>query len=382
MPPLEGQGDLNPDTVQPPSTDVDPIGAAPTGTQDVTPATTPDPQSSGGDTGQTQDPGKSNEPQSMAEAITAALKAGAEAPLANEDANAAPTEKAPKADSDNATATQEKPAGTVEGDGAENEDDDPSDEELASYKPATQKRIKKLLSQRNAYRREAQEASVDAGHYRNIRQFMAENNLEDREVAELFELGAHLKSGEPERLVKFLQAVMPRVQAVMEATGYSVPADLRERVTAGEMTEDAAKQFGRERAARAAAEERARRASQSVQSRDQMARVQSIQAATAQWEQHVRATDPDFDLKAGAMKRAAQALVAERGLPQTPEQALEYAQAAYEEVNQWFAATRPAPKATRPAPASGPSASRTGLTPAPTSLAEAIKWGLEAGARR
>jgi hypothetical protein len=330
-----------------------------------------------------QDEGKQAEPKSMAEAIAAAMKAGTEKPL----------DKIEDADPKDGEKPGEKPADasgeTVEGDGSKandkadpnDDDDDPTEEELASYRPGTQNRIKKLLSQRNTARREAEELRNDAGSFQQIRQFMQHNQLVDQEVAELFELGAHLKSGDPVRLARCMDRVGPLVQQIASAIGRAVPEDLRPQVEQGEMTEEAAKRLARERTARLAAEQRANHASEQVQQREQQQRVQTVQATVQAWEAKTRAVDPDFDKKAVAMRRVAQGIVAERGPAKSAAEAEQYAREAYDEVNAMFRSAAPAPKPTRPTASSAP-ASRTGVAPAPSSLADAIRIGLEQAARR
>lgn len=340
------------------------------GGQDSTPQS-----SSGQDT-----PNTDQGPTTMAEAIEAAYAASEANPLGDEDGEAKPAQADDKAkDPDPAAST-----GTAEGGGTAEAElpDEVSDDEMKAYKPSVQKRVKQLLSQRNEFRRKAETLEADAGSFQNIRNFMQQNNLVDAEVAELYELGADLKSGKPERLQKFLDRVMPTVQAALEATGRTVPQDLRPKVEQGEMTEDAARQFGQERANRIAAERAVEAANQRQTQVQQTATVAAISDAVGQWEQQTRLTDPDFGIKAGPMQRAAQALVAQRGLPTTPQQALEFAKAAYEEVNGWFKQARPAAKATRPAPAAGGTAHKTGLPPVPTTLDEVIKQALEASTRR
>lgn len=331
----------------------------------------------------------SDGPKSMEDAIEAALKAGRENPLADDadpEGEAKESEDGePGADGDEGDKAEDDPDKSKEavedGSEGEGEEDDPTDEELASYKGRPLKRIKQLLSQRNAARAEAQELRTDAENFRQVRQFMQHNDLQDREVAELFELGAHLKSGDPARLAKFIERVFPVVQQVFEATGRAIPGDLREKVESGEISEEAAKQLGRERHARMIAEAKARKAREQVQTHTDMGRVQQVQHSVAQWEAQTRAKDPDFDKKADALKRAGQALVAERGLPKTAEEAVEYASMAYDEVSRWFKEARPAPKPTRPAPSSNSSVSRAGLSPQPSSLQDAIFGAIEASTR-
>lgn len=256
--------------------------------------------------------------------------------------------------------------------------DDPTAEELATFKGRPAKRIAQLLSQRNEARRKLEALEPDAQNFRQIRTFMDQNKLADEDTANLFRFGAHLRAG---RFEEAFEIVAPIMQTILEATGRSIPRDLRGRVETGEMTEEAARQLARERTARVQAETEAARVSAEVETDRKKQHVEAVRQATREWEARVRATDMDFDLKAEAMARFATALVAERGLPANPEEAVAFAQRAYDEASNFLRAARPAPKATRPAPPSGTSQSRVASGPAPSSLQEAVLAGLSAGAR-
>lgn len=279
----------------------------------------------------------------------------------------------PKADADKST-----PEANAEGEGDELPDD-PTDEELADLRAKPRKRIAKLLSQRNAARRELDVLKPDAENYRAIRTYMTETGLVNDDVANLFKFGAHLKTGNFEEAFKIAE---PFFRVILEGTGRAIPQDLRGRVESGEMSEDAARTVARERMARAAAEQRVQTTESKVQEERATAHSQAIHAATAEWEASVRATDLDFDLKAEPMKRFAMALVAERGLPKNPQEAVAYAKKAYDDATAFLRAAQPAPKPSRPAPSPGTSSPRSApSSTTPSSLHDAIMAGLSAGAR-
>ena len=340
------------------------------------------PHSSSG-TEHAEDPDGSD-PASLGDVIAAALdadadpesKTGASAPDADgTDAQSAETGDKSGEDAAESNGTVEDGSEDGEADtGSQDADDDLTDEDVAALKPGTRKRVERLLSQRNEAREEAAALEGDAGNYRNIRRFMSDNQLGDEDVANLFRAGADLKSGDPERLGRFLERVMPLVRHAMEATGQVLSADLQEQVDAGEMTEDAARTMARTRGQASFAQDRARAAETAQTEAASAARAESlatqIVSATDTWYQQTRQTDPDFDLKAEAIRRVAQAMVAEKGLPRTPAEAVEYAKAAHAEATRWMKAAQPAPRATRPAPDSQ-TAAKPGLAAEAASL-EAI----------
>lgn len=342
--------------------------AAPDPGGQSTPDVTPSP-SSGADKPEPTTPA---EPKTLTEAVEAALaaKAKAETPPAEADAE---TKAQDGAGGDASKAPVE--------DGKTDEEADPTPEELAAEKPRTAKRMRTLIHQRNAARMEASELRGDAENYRQVREFMTTNRLVDGEVAELLQLGADLKSGDPERLQRFLSRAMGVAQNVMEATGRTVPRDLRQRVERGDLTEDVAKQVGQERFNRMRAEQEA--AYQQGQSQQQavIGRQRAITGAVETWQQQMRLSDPDFDMKVKAMTRVAQAMVAERGLPKSEADAVGMAKAAYDEVNAMYRQARPAPKASRPTPTSEPSANRAVPTTDFKSIADIVKAGMAMGNR-
>lgn len=333
--------------------------------------TTPDTPASSPGTDATEDAG----PKTLAEAIEKALDGEAEP----ED----PEAKAPVPDP--------KPADTAAPADAPKEpqsepdkvpDDDPTDDELKAMRPGARRRVTELLSQRNTARRERddfagklQAAEADATNYREVTAFMAQARLEPAEVRELFDIGAKLKSADPKQLNEALSILLPLTTGLLELTGRAVPADLKSKVDAGEMTEEIARQMARDRATARMAQQTTQRVTSEVaqqQRRAQQTNYQTaISGAVDSWVQGIRKTDLDFDRKSQAMEDAAYAILMRRGPPQSPEQAVEYAKEAYARVNANFRAAAPRPVATRPSP-SGSSGNRSGLTPAPKTLEEAI----------
>ncbi len=250
---------------------------------------------------------------------------------------------------------------------------EPTKEELAGMTPSTRRRFHSLLGQRIALRQEIATLQPAAEGYRTIRQFMAKNNLSDQEFAEGAIAMADLKSGDPKRVQAFVDRVSPYLQTAREIAGQAVASDLTARVAHGEMTEEAAREMTALRHQREAATQAAQRATQAQVAVETGATRQSIHSAVADWNAKTRLTDPDFALKADAMTIAAKALVADKGLPRTPAEAVAYSQEVYATVNRMFASAKPARAATQPTPlVTTASANRPGMRPEPASLEDAI----------
>ena len=369
------------------TTEAEAIIPAPDASADAeTPASSPDTE----DTSSTQadTDATSSEPQSMDEAVSQAFD---EAFQTGDDPSTETTDDDPDATPDADAAETEETAPDTEEGAAENsdgetetEDDDgdeeadPTEEEIAALKPKQAKRVQRLLRQRAAARQEANTLRPDAENYGKLRKFMDQNDLSDPEVADLFKLGADLKSGDPQRLKHFLDKITPFVNLAQEALGMVVPEDLQPQVEAGEMTEQAARTVAQSRRTAELAEGRATR-----QRERQTAERQAEQTLAAQtemanalhaWTEQTAASDPDFARKQPAMQAVARGIVAQKGPPKTNEDILAYAKEAYEIVS---ANARPARKPTRPSPSTSATPSRSGVTQDPTSLEDIVTMGLQ-----
>lgn len=339
---------------------------------------------------------KPQEPADMASAISQALDGldGKAPPKADEppakdeaaDPDAADQTKAaeePKGDQDEDTTAKGEGANAPDGGAEADQLPDPTPFELAGMKPATRKRVESLLAQRREAQARVRELEPLANGYQVLRTFMSKNQLADEEMAEGIAVMADLKSGDPRRLQNFVDRVLPRLQFALEALGQAVPSDLRARVDSGEMTEEAAKEMAATRSRAAIAQQQTQIVQQERQTEQATQAQNAVRQAVLDWRTRTAASDPDFALKQDAMQVAAQAIVARNGVAKTPEQALAYAQEAYQWATQTLRSARPQPTPTRPTPNGASIASpRSGLKPAPSSFADAIGSALDAAGSR
>jgi len=163
--------------------------------------------------------------------------------------------------------------------------------------------------------------------------------------------------------------------AAQEALGLRIAPDLQQQVNDGLVSEEAAREFTRTRHRANQAEHKLREQTQSVQTDATSRNLTEIRGGVDRWEQHIRSRDPDYAHKADTVRRFSQALIQERGTPQTPDQAVALVQAAYDEANRTLLAMRPRPQATRPTPSSVHVATG-GVSPEPTSMKDAALMAL------
>jgi hypothetical protein len=247
--------------------------------------------------------------------------------------------------------------------------EDPTPEELGKYSRKANARIRDLVEQRNVANQQAQAVAP-------ILNFLRENDIPQQDLDVILNLTAQLRHG---NFAGFLEGVRPYVELARQYTGQVLPPDLQKQVKEGYVSPEIARELAQRRANAQITQARHQADNQRSQQEVGQLRANAIRQSVTQWEQQTRAQDPDYDLKADLVRRTAQALMQEHGVPQSPQQAIEYVSRAYTEVNEQAKRFRPAPKATAPVPSSTSSA-RGNSAPAvePNSMFDAAMKGLEA----
>lgn len=252
---------------------------------------------------------------------------GEEAPPDSE-ANGQETEK----EGDSEPAEGDKPK-----DGEDELSDEVTDEELNSYKPKTQRRMRQLLDQRDEARREIESLKPAAERMERITEYVANAGLDSQEVNTGFEIMRMMKQ-DP---VKALETLTPYYQALQQAVGEVLPEDLNLEVQEGRISEERARELSRSRSrealARQASEQAAARA-EALQSQQQVETVaRQAQAAVSAWEQKWSSSDPDYPAKSARVMEKIQLEMLRRekaGMARpTPEEAVQISQKALDAVN-------------------------------------------------
>lgn len=251
---------------------------------------------------------------------------------------------------------------------------DPSEAELKKLRPETRRRFERLLAQRNEARTQWDQVQPELTQHRQLQAYLIQHQLAPDDVNALLGVGASLRAG---KFQEFLDGVTPYVLRAQEALGLRIARDLQQQVDDGLISEDAARQMTATRHRAMQAEHRLQEQTQVHQAETTTRNVAAVRHAVEQWEANVRQRDPDYALKSNAVRRYSQALLQERGIPNTPEQAVALTQAAYDEATQEFRRLRPAPTPTRVTP-SGVQVSTNGVMPPsePRSMKEAALQAL------
>jgi hypothetical protein len=275
---------------------------------------------------------------------------------------------------------QQAPPEAAEPDSQQAETEEPEaddDEPTNDMAPLVRKKINKLLKQRRELKTELSQLQAPAQIGSELEAFAKTNDLSGDDVAATLRMAAMLRAGDYR---SFYEAVAPFVRTAQEYLGIVLPGDLAEQVKQGQMTENAAKAYARQRFDGQRSQFELESATQ-VHQRQQVQAVQNdVQRAVSNFELRLSANDPDYKAKAPAVRRHAQALLFEKGgTISGVDEALAITKAAYDEVNRQMRAFQPRPVATHLHP--NGATQTPSARAAPKTLMEAAIQGLE-NARR
>jgi pyruvate-formate lyase len=233
------------------------------------------------------------------------------------------------------------------------------------------------LAQRNEVRSQWDQIQPELQQHRQLQGYLSQHNLASDDVNALLAVGAALRAGDHK---SFLDGVAPYVMAAQEALGLRIARDLQTQVDDGTVSEEAAREMTRTRHRAMQAEQRLQEQTTIATTEATNRNVMAIRHGVEQWESNIRTRDPDYPHKANAVRRFSQALLQERGTPQTTDQAVALVQAAYDEANAELRRLRPQPQATRPAPSGIHSAGNGAMPPTaePRSMMDAARLALAA----
>jgi len=270
--------------------------------------------------------------------------------------------------------------------GAEEElPDEVTEDELKAQKPKTQKRIRKLLAQRDEYREigtpeEVKQFKHSHEQFTRITAYIEEAGLVSEEVSTGFEIMRLMKQ-EP---LKAREALRPYMARLEQIAGEVLAPELAERVKQGAIAEEDARQLQRSQSREALAQAAAKRAADKAESIQQQTQTRTntleVQQSVSLWEQKWRAADPDYKAKQPRVQKEIKLAVLELGHVPSAKEAVAIAQKAIDEVNAEFKALRPSKKDAIDPPVSGGAA--PDAQPVPKTTLDVVNQALRASAAR
>lgn len=290
------------------------------------------------------------EPESLLSVVRDVLKA---------DDPASPADKDQKADGDTPEAAQ----------GADgNPEEDP---DYSSVPFNKHPRFQELLKKSKDYEKRVQDLEPAAAQFRNIDGYMRQNNISAEEAADALDFLSLTKRSPAEALAR----IKPLVQQLLIASGEILPDDLKQRVQAGEIPADAAREVSRSRAT-VAQQEALRARDLEVQQQQQIAEHAQYLGSVAQaWAADRDVKDPSFKDKFPFLQSEVALLQRTEPKPRNAEEVQAQLNRAYANVTQRMRTLTPA---AAPRPALRPVVG--GVAPGnqsaqPKTMAEAVRMG-------
>lgn len=209
-----------------------------------------------------------------------------------------------------------------------------TDEELNQLHEKTRKRVTDLVSRVSELTTNLSSFEKEATEYRNIKNFLAENNVSGEEANEAFQVLALIRN-DPQRALEMLN---PLVEQLRASAGEVLPDDLYQQVEAGYITPEYAKELSILRA-------RENLTASQQQQKTEQERNASLQNYIATWEQNWSASDPEYKLKLGEVQEqielALSRMVRNNSLPKTNQEINELLEKAKRTVDDRYKKFKP-----------------------------------------
>lgn len=326
--------------------------ASPGSTATPSPAS-PQGESGGGDAGKTEAAPKS--------ALDAVLKAIGKAPAGQQAGETKPGEKA-----EPVTEAEHNAAGEGEKDWIDRET-------YGKLPPVVRRRIGNLTTQRN----EARDAFKAAEPKMKVHDDLVTYCKSNRVSQDDFSYALRVMSLVRTDPVKAWQELQPLINDLRGHVGEVLPADLQKEVEAGTLSEPRAKELAANRRERSRLEDNTQqRDAEATAEREHIAaqkNITDITTALKGWEQRWSASDPDYKKKSQRVWERMVTMI--QGKTLTPQQAVEIAEQAKKDVEEWLKGVLPPKHEIRPPVPNGVAA---GTKKQPSSALEAAKMAVNA----
>jgi hypothetical protein len=223
-------------------------------------------------------------------------------------------------------------------------------------------RFQEVLRQRNDFK-------TDAVRYQNVQTFIDNNGLSAEEAADLLVIGGLMKIN-PQEAWKRME---PAVKRLLIAAGEVIPDDLRGLVQQQKMSQEAALEVSRARAATQSVSVQRSFDQQRAERQAHLSQSQLRKDAASAWEADRRRRDPNFDAKLEAIGKEVLWLQRQEGVPDSPQGVQDQLRRAYEGVNKGFSSPRVPQRKPAVTPINGSRQGSGDARPAPKNTMEIIQ---------
>lgn len=271
----------------------------------------------------------------------------------------------------------ESQEGEQEGEASPDEADDEGDD-LEKGQRVPYERFHKVIEKRNEYRQQVEQLTSQRDEYKKgydqhaaLQKFMSDHNLGSEDAAQALELAA-MYVNDPAKAAEMLA---PVVNNLRRFTGAELPEDLQKRVQNGELTAQDAKQLVFQRNQNNFTQRQQQQYLQRQQQQMQMQQMQQARQGMAQAADaeavRLKNKDPEYAKKEPLIRDRLALLISQHN-PQTPEQATQLVNMAYESVTKELGGLIPKPDIKRRPESTQGSGNKSG----PKSMLEAIEGAL------
>lgn len=209
------------------------------------------------------------------------------------------------------------------------------------------RRIRQLTKLNETAQAQIQALQPAAQHFQQIRQFVIDSGMQPQEFQNLLAVGRMIKA-DPHAALEQMRGYVAQLEEMVGAG--RLPPDLQADVEAGRLAEERARELSVARNRTQFLQTQRQSLEQRGQEREQQhqtaAQVNAIRGAVAAWETQVKTSDPDFAKLGPLVSAEVHQLIAQEGIPSTPQGAVEQAKKAYDNVRKAVRAFSPSqPKA-------------------------------------
>jgi len=207
--------------------------------------------------------------------------------------------------------------------------------------------------------------------FESFRTAVQEADLSSEDVAQAFLIASLIKSDPG----KALELITPIVENLTVLTGNRLPADLQAKVDQGLIDEDTALHVSRERANLQLATKQSERTVERTVQSQQSNHINAVRTAVITWEDQWKQSDPDYPKKQPFVEAEVRQMIAMKGAPRSPEEAVQMSKDARRAVEDRLKAMMPAKPSVRTVTGASGTATN-GAQPVPKNMLEAVELGL------
>lgn len=260
-----------------------------------------------------------------------------------------------------------------------------SEQEIKTYGPGAQRRIRELVeanraakSEAEPLRQELETVKPKAEQMDQMLNYMRENNVAPQHLDNALGLTALINRGDYDRALPILEDLLTQVRS---AAGETLPADLRQQVDLGYITEAHAKELHKAKTTVQRTTERDEQNRQKSETERQQRETQTLvhTAVTAAeaWNKEQATTDPEWNLKRDLVTEGMELellRLGPQGYPRTQDAVRKLLADVKQKVEKGISRFKAPPKAITPSPSGGSASPRSKTQP--KSLMDAVNAAL------